>query len=293
MTCCFCGEPVSRRTLNRHHLTPKSEGGTETAPAHKRCHVRHHSKLNQFAEWGRKGGETTATTNTRGSGGRSAMKTGRAPARSAEEQAKVDERVARLRHDPGFRFMVLSLEIDGEKPDLEKVAKMRRMLSEYPDLWRKMGDLARNCISELVKDQHKKNPSKQESILMACQNLRRKLGYGQAPSLEQMVIDEVVLAWARLYNVQELYNWVMNGQSNVIESDADFWDRRLEYSQKRYLRACASLARIKKLLRGVDVLQVNIAEAGSQQLNVAGDLGTAKAPAQGTRALPESGKTDK
>ena len=60
MTCCFCGKPVSRRTLNRHHLIPKSEGGTETAPAHKRCHVKHHSQQSDYQRWGRKGGQTTA-----------------------------------------------------------------------------------------------------------------------------------------------------------------------------------------------------------------------------------------
>ena len=60
MLCHFCHQPVSRRTLNQHHIILKSEGGTETVAAHKRCHVKHHSQQSDYQRWGRKGGETTA-----------------------------------------------------------------------------------------------------------------------------------------------------------------------------------------------------------------------------------------
>ncbi|HZS05007.1 MAG TPA: HNH endonuclease [Blastocatellia bacterium] len=61
MTCHFCQQPVTRRDLNIHHLKPKSEGGTATAPAHKACHVRHHSENGDFRRWGRKCGLVTAS----------------------------------------------------------------------------------------------------------------------------------------------------------------------------------------------------------------------------------------
>ena len=37
LPCVLCGRPVGAR-VEWHHLVPKSEGGTETAPVHPICH---------------------------------------------------------------------------------------------------------------------------------------------------------------------------------------------------------------------------------------------------------------
>ena len=59
--CALCGHLiVEGEKVNRHHLKLKSEGGAETIEVHARCHVEHHSKLNHFREWGRRGGLMTA-----------------------------------------------------------------------------------------------------------------------------------------------------------------------------------------------------------------------------------------
>ena len=60
LVCAFCHQPVSQRDLNQHHVKPKSEVGVKTAPAHKRCHIRHHSENGDFARWGRMGGLISA-----------------------------------------------------------------------------------------------------------------------------------------------------------------------------------------------------------------------------------------
>jgi hypothetical protein len=51
---------------------------------------------------------------------------------------------------------------------------------------------------------------------------------------------------------------------------ADYWDRHLAAAQRRYLRACETLARTRRLLQ--PTLQVNIAAQGGQQVNVSGDV---------------------
>jgi hypothetical protein len=50
------------------------------------------------------------------------------------------------------------------------------------------------------------------------------------------------------------------------------WDKLLTQAQRRHLRALESLARIRKLSKGSDFVQVNIAADGGQQVNVAGSL---------------------
>jgi hypothetical protein len=63
MRCFFCSLPIlTGQTVNHHHVTYKSRGGTETAPAHQHCHVNQHSTSGDFREFGRIGGKVTATT---------------------------------------------------------------------------------------------------------------------------------------------------------------------------------------------------------------------------------------
>jgi hypothetical protein len=62
MNCYFCNRRIRAGTLNNHHLTPKCEGGTETVPTHKSCHIAYHSTQGDFTSWGRVGGQLAAIT---------------------------------------------------------------------------------------------------------------------------------------------------------------------------------------------------------------------------------------
>ena len=86
--------------------------------------------------------------------------------------------------------------------------------------------------------------------------------------LEQMLIENVLLSWLRLYLWDYLFTELDAGQMTLKK--AAFWDKRISAAQRRYLRAIETLARVRKVTR--QTLQINIAEEGSQQLNVAGDL---------------------
>lgn len=59
--CALCQRPIRRgEKAHQHHPDLRSEGGVATVEVHARCHVEHHSGLNHFREWGRKGGLTAA-----------------------------------------------------------------------------------------------------------------------------------------------------------------------------------------------------------------------------------------
>jgi hypothetical protein len=57
----------------------------------------------------------------------------------------------------------------------------------------------------------------------------------------------------------------MSGDQRM--SVLEFWEHRLSMAQKRYLTACETLAKIRKM--AVPALQLNI---GDKQINVAGNL---------------------
>jgi hypothetical protein len=63
MKCLFCQMPIQQGdVVNQHHVIYRSQGGTETKPAHAECHRHHHSSQGDFKSWGRIGGQITALT---------------------------------------------------------------------------------------------------------------------------------------------------------------------------------------------------------------------------------------
>ena len=92
--------------------------------------------------------------------------------------------------------------------------------------------------------------------------MREELGFPQASALERLLIDRVILCWLRLHHVEFHYTAVL--ENSIPLPRANYWERRLSAAQHRYLQACESLARIRKLI--IPIVQVNI---GEKQVNIA------------------------
>jgi len=75
--------------------------------------------------------------------------------------------------------------------------------------------------------------------------MREELGYEEAAPMVRMLIEQVVLCWVNL-NITELVHNDRLGGNHVAE-DGIYWDRRLGNAQRRFTRACESLARVRKL----------------------------------------------
>ncbi|GAB4546923.1 MAG: hypothetical protein Kow0063_41460 [Anaerolineae bacterium] len=155
--------------------------------------------------------------------------------------------------------------IDKDNPSPDDIRALHAMLSDHPHLWRTFGDLARLSAQVIIK-RLAPLPHISQSLTCAWQAMQIDLGYPQASPLERLVIEQVVLCWLHLYLIDCEYT---AATSQPIPLDnADFWERRLSAAQRRYLRACDTLARIRKLARTTPALQVNIATHGGQQVNV-------------------------
>jgi hypothetical protein len=162
----------------------------------------------------------------------------------------------------------LARRVDKENPKTEDIEKMRSLLRSDPNLWRRGGDLANQNQNKLI-DDLKMAPSARMAIYAALRAMRRGLGYTDAPMIEQMLIENVLLAWLRLNLWEYLFTELDNGEGMTLKKAA-FWDKRISAGQRRYLRAIETLARVRKVTR--TTMQINIAEEGSQQVNIAGDL---------------------
>ena len=148
----------------------------------------------------------------------------------------------------------------------------RGWLRDNPHAWRRIGDISEQAVGALEKAIAGKNTLFSEALLAGRTEMREELGYAEAPALVRLLIDNVVLCWMRFHATERWYTEFM--QQGGPLAQADWWERRLSAAHGRYLRACAVLAQIRRMMRDTPTLQVNIATYGGRQVNVAGDLQT-------------------
>ena len=98
------------------------------------------------------------------------------------------------------------------------------------------------------------------------QVLKKDLGYDGAPMLEQLLIQQAALCWLKLNLVELSYSNTM--KQSITLTLGMYWEKRLSAEQRRFTRACETLARVRKLSRNKPALQFNIATGGGQQVNL-------------------------
>jgi hypothetical protein len=96
--------------------------------------------------------------------------------------------------------------------------------------------------------------------------MRADLGYAGSSSLERLLIQQVTLCRVNL-NLTE-YRHINVMKQSISLASGIYWEKRLTAAQRRFTRACESLARVRKLSRNTPALQFNIAAPGGQQVNL-------------------------
>jgi hypothetical protein len=156
-----------------------------------------------------------------------------------------------------------------KKPAPEDVKALQKWLQTHPSTWRVAGDLAQHAADALIAHASGGHVIIEESLKAGRRAMLADLGYKEASALEQLLIEAVVLCWMRYTDTERRYESVIG--EGLTLAQADWWERRLTAAQGRHLRACETLARVRKLLQRSPV-QVNIAAAGGQQVNLSGLL---------------------
>ena len=157
-----------------------------------------------------------------------------------------------------------------ENPDKKNLQELRDYLEEKPNLFRVVIDLAKVVQDQLIENIIHQ-PAGQVGVEAQINNMRIEMAYEESSVLERLLIDNIINCWLRLQWVEML----LSGQSNKEQVSlriVEYWEKRLSASQRRYLRVCETLARVRKLTRNTPMLQVNIATERGQQVNIAGDI---------------------
>jgi hypothetical protein len=133
------------------------------------------------------------------------------------------------------------------------------------ELWRDVASAG--YLAELIViDNARATPAVKECWKHRLQKLKKELGAVGAPLLEQLLIQNAALCWLHLSLVEISYSSVM--KQSISLTLGVYWEKRLTAAQRRFTRACETLARVRKLSRNTPALQFNIAADGGKQVNL-------------------------
>lgn len=141
---------------------------------------------------------------------------------------------------------------------------IRALMDEHPsmDLLEGYGDAAGYAERALVEAAAGDNVLVGETTGLWVTKVRNDLAEPGDTKLEEMLVYRVALCWLAVNTAE----WLRAGKwkGGISTESANFWDRHVSRVQSDYLRACRTLATVRKLRR--PTVQMNVAQ---QQVNVA------------------------
>lgn len=148
--------------------------------------------------------------------------------------------------------------------DRSTLPAIREMFDLEPGLWEANGDLARIAEDKLIDTATGDNLFFKEVLRRRVDQLKSELVGSNPSPLERLLADRVAACWLQVHYWDTIYSQAL-GSDNFSWKASEYYQRRLDQVQRRYLAAIRSLAQVRRLL-GITV-QVNIAD---QQVNVVG-----------------------
>lgn len=137
--------------------------------------------------------------------------------------------------------------------------KVRELLARAPEWIERLGSVADDA-ERAMSERGSAQALLSEALRAELRTLREALRYPSDGPLEELLCRRAALCWMELNRADEQrsYRWA-DGVSN---ESADFWDRHVSRLHGDFLRACKTLATVRKLR--IPAIQVNV---GAQQFN--------------------------
>lgn len=153
--------------------------------------------------------------------------------------------------------------IDAGHPNNNDVVAVKSILMSSPQLWEKGHSLSGSALQYYI-ERIEKFKSAQLFIEAEARYIKEQLGYFTTNQIEKLIIDQILLCWIGVNHTEKQLAISMTEEGQIGRV---FWQDTVIRYQNRYLRSLETLARIRKLNKGI-AFQVNIATDGGQQVNV-------------------------
>lgn len=137
---------------------------------------------------------------------------------------------------------------DKESPRTEDLQSLRNFFDGDPQIALQIGNTSRTVFNEILQTAVGKSAFTREATERYIKNMKTELGYF-SPTItfvEKMLIDEIIMRWLRLQLMENSHFNSTTGQHSMREGE--YCEKRLHLTQKRYLQALETLAKVRKLI---------------------------------------------
>lgn len=149
--------------------------------------------------------------------------------------------------------------------DLDTIQMAEGMISINPHVWEVGKGVAGSLLRQFL-DKMSSKKDQQLFLTAEAASIKERLGYSSSCQAEKLIIDQIMFCWAGMIHVESVVSGAMRREGLSLR-EGEYWQNTLVRYQNRYLRAIETLARVRKLSKGI-AFQVNIATDGGQQVNV-------------------------
>lgn len=151
--------------------------------------------------------------------------------------------------------------VNRKDPTSEDMKAFRALVAERP---RDYTELGATFLDSRQIYLNSMNGIEREAIKLRLVEVEKELSAPGDGAMEKLLISHVALCWLRLMMIEREYTIVMN-QSITLTLGA-YWEKRLNATQKRFIRATENLMRVRKLMRrAVTVVAINNSDRAARE----------------------------
>jgi len=136
-----------------------------------------------------------------------------------------------------------------QEPKADNRSEVKKILKRNPALIAYLGDFSSLCQLMALHRIERIGLNHKAVVEAHADQLRESFSYVESSQVEKLLIDRIIVIFIQLYRSE------LNG---AAERRGDI--QRLKALNSMFNQSCTALARVRKILRKVPAIQVNIAE---------------------------------
>ncbi len=162
------------------------------------------------------------------------------------------------------KFLDVYGKIEKEAPSARSRKKLETYFIEKKEPSVSIQAFSKSLTHHLITKMFASTALDLEQVKNGAAEMRIELGYGKSSTIEQLLIDEIILEFFRMHNMQMLLTSYM-ATKGTADKKIRFADQMVSSAQRRLYKSIQTLTRLRKT--GIN-LQINIATDGGKQVNI-------------------------
>lgn len=159
---------------------------------------------------------------------------------------------------PSTKFIEIFSKIDKENPADKDIKRIEKYVSEKENGILPLQKLSRNLITYQINSTFTTNDTLKEKLTQGVEKLRNEMRYETSSTIEQLLIDEIILEFLRKYQMQLFLTVLSTGKRTELRTIKKA-SELASAAQNRFNKAVQILMKLRKEGKNI---QINIATEG-------------------------------